>query len=382
MKLQAKFTLNFILLVVVTLVVSFVVINWSVQSQFNQFIHEKNQQWGEMMHGNPSIEILINPFDQKPGALHNRQTPEDRFLDTVSHSLFLAGMIVILLAIVLAYFLSKFFLQRIYRLQSSMHQYMQDGTSKPVLQNGNDEVDELAHMYNLLIEKIEKEEKIRREFFIDMSHELRTPLTSIKGYLEGLVDKVFDPEKEKDIHEKTLNETDRMIHLVKEMTTLAKLESEELKLSKELTDLKKLTEGVIDILTPEAEKKHVTIEIDGEAKAEVDPYKFKQVMINLLENALHYGKNSEPILIEMGEKEGRIFWSIRNTTEGLNEKELAYFFERFYRSDKSRNYDAKKPHLGIGLNIVKKIVEQHGGTISTDIDGEDIIFEILIDMPA
>jgi len=319
----------------------------------------------------PNPDSFNNP--PTPGK---PETPEQNYIHTVSNSLLWAGAIDLTLAIILAYFLSSFLLRKIYRLKNSMHQYMADGSSKPVSHGEDDEVDDLANIYNLLIEKIDKEEKIRKEFFIDMSHELRTPLTSVKGYLEGLVDHVFDPDKEKDIHEKTLAETDRMIHLVKEMTTLAKLESEKIKLVTKPTNLRLITDEVTDMLSPQIKKQHLKTAVHGDVETTIDPYKFKQVIINLVDNAIHYAKKNSTINIEMGKEKTAPYWRIKNSTEGVNPQEVENFFERFYRGDKSRSYDATKPHLGIGLNIVKKIVEQHGGKITAKLEGDEIVFEI------
>ncbi len=374
MKLQAKFTITFILLVIVTTVISFLVINVNLQQQFEKFIRDKNRQW-EQTH-NPNMTPLENPFILPPRP-EKEETPEQNFVRTAKNSLLFAGIIDISLAVILAYILSNFLLKRIYRLKSSMHQYMEDGTSRPVTHGEEDEIDELATIYNELIEKIQREEKVRKEFFIDMSHELRTPLTSVKGYLEGLIDKVFDAEKEKDIHQKALGETDRMIHLIKEMTILAKLESEKPKLTFKRINLRTLTEEVAEMLKPEFEKKGIRLTINGEAEAKIDDYKFRQVLINLTENALQYTKG-KTIDIEIGQKNGGAFWKIQNKTEGTHPEDVEQFFERFYRGDKSRVYEKQKPHLGIGLNIVKKIVEQHRGSITANLKNNVITFEIVL----
>jgi len=383
MKLQAKLTLNFIALVVISIGVSFFLIHWNVQSTFNRFIEEKQQEW-EILQGENGLEIQfkhpgrMNPFMQHPEIPPDRETPEIHFLNGARNSLIWAAMIGAALAIILGYLSSSFLLKRIFRLQSAMHQYMERGTVKAVPHEGVDEVDDLAKIYNLLIEKIQKQEAIRREFFVDMSHELRTPLTSIKGYLEGLLDKVFDQKKEKEIHKKLLNETDRMIRLIREMTTLAKLESEKIIVAKEKVDLKKLTDEVVEMLSTEGESPSPKITVNGRAEAAVDPNKWKQVMINLIENALQYGKKDSPVLIEIETKKRQLIWRIKNKTDLMDQKEIEHFFERFYRADKSRSYDVQKPHLGIGLNIVKKIVEHHGGAIAAGLEGEYLVFEITL----
>lgn len=374
MKLQFKFTLHFILLVLVTISTSFFLINFSVQSQFDRFIKEKNQEWIEITRDNPSVTII--PFRDVAQLSKTRETPEERFQKTVSKSLLLAGLMAMLLGIVLAYLQSKYLLKKIYQLKSSMHQYMLDGTSKPVFHTRSDEIDELANIYNHLIKKIEKEERIRREFFIDMSHELRTPITSIKGYLEGLLDNVFDQNKEKEIQKKALGETDRMARLVKEMTNLAKLETEEVKLEKEVVDIKKLTQEISEILI--TEDSNLKLDISGDLKALVDPHKFKQVIINLLENAIQYREENTNIGITMGQTENHNYWNIKNKTSEINPENLDFFFERFYRADKSRHHDTQKPHLGIGLNIVKKIVDQHQGTIEAKMEKGYVNFRVTL----
>ncbi|MCC7432370.1 HAMP domain-containing histidine kinase [Candidatus Peregrinibacteria bacterium] len=376
MKLQFKFTLHFILLVLVTITASFFLINFSVQSQFDRFIEEKNQEWLEISRRNPSITIIpFRSISEKNKAI---ESPEEKYQKTVSKSLLLAGLMAVFLGIILAYLQSKFLLQKIYRLKSSMHRYMLDGTSKPVFHNRSDEIDDLANIYNHLIKKIEKEEKIRREFFTDMSHELRTPITSIKGYLEGLIDQVFDQDKEKDIYKKALSETNRMARLIKEMTTLAKLETEDAKLDKIATNIKELTQEVVETFITEADSKNIKINILGDIEANLDQNKFKQVIINLLENAIQYGKSDSNIEIEMNNDDQNYYWSIKNESKDINQETADFFFERFYRADKSRQHNNEKPHLGIGLNIVRKIIEQHQGKIEAKVENSQITFKLTI----
>lgn len=387
MKLQAKLTLNFILLVLISIIISFLLINWNVQSQFHSFIQEKRQEW-EFFGKNPNYQRNFqiqffrenNPFNWHPQILHLNETPEEKFLRTTRNSLIWAGLIGILCAIILAYILSKFLLKRIYQLGTAMNQYKDKNISKFVPHGKEDEIDNLVKIYNLLIEKVEKQENFRKEFFIDMSHELRTPLTSIKAYLEGLVDNVFDPIKEKDIHKKTLSETNRMIHLINEMTILAKLESEETELVTKNVNLKTLTNKVLEIFSSEAKEKKLQIDVKGDVEVKVDPYKFKQVLINLIDNAITYSQEDTSIFIEMGKENNQTYWQIRNKTENLPEKDIENLFERFYRGDKSRIYNKQKPHLGIGLNIVKKIIQCHQGTISVKTENQNIIFKIKLNI--
>jgi signal transduction histidine kinase len=388
MKLQAKLTLNFFLLIAVVIVTSFFLLHWNFELQFNRFIDEKNQEWQEMYDTDdkPPVDVRlakkffrsIQPNDAKIFILENEiETPEQKFLRATIDSLIMAGLISMLIAAVLGYLLNKFLLRRIRGLQTSMHDYRDRNVVTSVPHGDEDEIDDLANIYNLLIHKIEKQENIRRDFFIDISHELRTPLTSIKGYLEGLDDKVFAPEKETEIHGKIKRENERMIYLVKEMTSLAKLEAGQMTLHKKATDLHSLSMEVIEDFESYLDERKMKTEVNGSVEVDLDANKFKQVVINLLDNAITYSLEGSTIFIEMGKNNDQIFWHIKNTPAKNLTDEHELFFERFYRADKGRQYNKEKPHLGIGLNIVKKIIDQHGGTISVRRDEEQIIFEIV-----
>lgn len=388
MKLQAKLTLNFFLLIAVVIVTSFLLLHWNFELQFNRFIDEKNKEWQEMYDTDdkPPVDVRlakkffrsIQPNDARIFIFENEiETPEQKFLRATIDSLIMAGLISMLIAAVLGYLLNKFLLRRIRGLQTSMHDYRDRNVVTSVPHGNEDEIDDLANIYNLLIRKIEKQENIRRDFFIDISHELRTPLTSIKGYLEGLDDKVFAPDKEKEIHLKIKRENERMIYLVKEMTSLAKLEAGQMTLHKQVTDLHSLSLEVIEDFESYLDERKIKTEVNGSVKAHLDANKFKQVVINLLDNAITYSLEGSTIFIEMGKNNDQIFWHIKNTPAKQLTDEHELFFERFYRADKGRQYNKEKPHLGIGLNIVKKIIDQHGGSISVRRDEEQIVFEIV-----
>jgi two-component system, OmpR family, sensor histidine kinase BaeS len=421
MKLQAKFVISFISLVVVVVTMSFMFINFNTRSDFEKFIEEKRVEEMATLErnvkikdpGTPPEERLRLQQEQKridqqkqreeeqlrsqQASLQgqgpaqrkanrvtiNPDSPEFRFLDSTKNSLFTVGLIGIFLAIIVGYFMSKLLLRRIFHLQTAMNDYRQKGVSFKVSHGGRDEIDDLSNSYNHLIEKLGEQENIRKEFFTDMSHELRTPLTSVKGYLEGLADGVFEPKKE--VFDKALGETDRMIHLVKELTTLAKLEAGDIPLKLTEVDLRKLTGEVVEDFQARLAEKKTTVKITGDAKIKADHRKFRQVIVNLLDNALSHGDPGHEITITIGKEspgkdKSAHFWEIKNKAAGLSRKHLEYIFERFYRADKSRKYDEKEPHLGIGLNIVKKIVEAHKGKITAKTDDGYAVFRV--EMPA
>lgn len=375
MKLQTRYAISSIVVVLIVITVSFFLIEQRTNDEFRKFTIEKIKN-GK----NQPVEKTNNPPPPNNSEdIHFApDSPEARFVEATRSTLLTVSLLGVALAVAISFIFSKFLLKKISRLQTAMNEYMGRGVVKKVSHSDKDEIDKLTEVYNVLIENIDKQENIRRDFFIDMSHELRTPLTAIKGYLEGLNDNVFAFDKEKEIQRKALTETNRMVYLIKEMTMLAKAEADSQKLIKEKINLAELTREVIMLLRDDANKKEMKVEIIGEAIAKINRDKFKQIIINLLDNAISYGESKSPIVIEIKNENAKTFWIIRNKAIGISKKDLESMFERFYRSDKGRSYDEKKPHLGIGLNIVKKLVEIHDGEIKAKLKDDYVEFEVIV----
>jgi len=394
MKLRTKLTISYILLVIVVVALSHVLIYNQTRVEFARFIDRKSVEMHKasldslknsiIRDENKKIQIqqpkdkMFKPDINIKERLKNlkEQSPEFKFLKATTDSLLLVGIIGIGLAIILAYFLGKFLVRRIAYLKDVIVTYENTGKVKHVPEDGDDEIAELSKVYNHLVEKIEEQDGIRKEFFTDMSHELRTPLTSVKGYLEGLLDGVFDPKKE--IFEKALGETDRMIYLIREMSGLAKMEAEDVKLNKREVNMRELVAQVSAVLQEQAKRNSMDIMIEGEVIHSVDIHKFKQVVINLLSNAISYAIKGTSIFVHVSKESTKFKLSIKNKTENINEEEIKNFFDRFYRADKSRARIGNESHLGIGLNIVRKIVTAHGGTIDVKCEGGEIEFVVVV----
>ena len=375
MKLQTRYAISSIMIALIVIASSFFLIEQRTNDEFKKFTIEKIKNGKNQ----PAEKTNNPPPPSNPEDIHFApDSPEARFVQATRSTLLIASLLGISLAVAISFIFSKFLLEKISRLQTAMNEYMRRGKVKKVAHADKDEIDKLTEVYNILIEKIDNQENIRKEFFIDMSHELRTPLTAVKGYLEGLNDNVFAADREAEIQKKALVETDRMVHLIKEMAILAKTEADNQELSKEKLHLENITKDVISILKNEADAKEMKIEIIGEATAEVNRDRFKQIMINLLDNAISHGEKGGLIKIEMKNENSKAYWAIKNKAVGVFQKDLDYMFERFYRSDKSRFYDGNKPHLGIGLNIVKKLVELHDGKIIASLKDGWVEFEVII----
>jgi two-component system sensor histidine kinase BaeS len=225
------------------------------------------------------------------------------------------------------------------------------------------ELDDLADAINHLSDALKSQEKLRKQMTADVAHELRTPLTALSSHLEAMIEGLWDatPERLKSCHE----EVKRLGTLVEDLGQLAKIEGENLVLNKTRMDLLEIVHTVSDTMKGEITKKNLSLSIEGSPVfAEADKNRFSQVVANLLSNAVKYTPEGGAIGIEVYETDRLGIVKVTDTGIGIPETELPLIFERFYRTDKSRN--RKSGGAGIGLAIVKSIVNAHGGTVTVE----------------
>jgi two-component system, OmpR family, phosphate regulon sensor histidine kinase PhoR len=217
------------------------------------------------------------------------------------------------------------------------------------------------------ITELKNLEQMRKDFVANVSHELKTPITSIKGFSETLLDGAMqDTEALKSFLEIILAESDRLQSLIQDLLELSKIEKHGFELSLEKQEMPALIGEVLPILKDKAEKKEITIHTSFESRgeAEIDPYRLKQVFINLISNAIVYTPKGGDVTISVTEDEKKVHVSIKDNGMGITEEELPRIFERFYRVDKARSRNSGG--TGLGLAIVKHIIEAHEGDIEVD----------------
>lgn len=200
---------------------------------------------------------------------------------------------------------------------------------------------------------------------IDVAHELRTPLTNIRGYLEALSDGVVAPSKE--TMESLQEETIRLAQLVEDLLQLAHADASRGTLHPRKVDLPALASKTLELFRPKFAAKGILVDMDlshvqGDVMA--DPEKLAQVFRNLLQNAWQYTPDGGKVRISSERLSGRIKLSFTNTGEEIPKEDLPFIFERFYRGEKSRSRE--HGGAGIGLAIVKELIEAHGGQVSAE----------------
>lgn len=231
---------------------------------------------------------------------------------------------------------------------------------------GSDEIARLGNSIQSLGEQLDYYENSRNDFLAAVSHELRTPLTYIRGYSDILTKGIDKSSEERREYLKIINEeTKRITHLVNDLFDLSKLQAGKFGLEKEWADINRIIEKVITNLKPAAEKKNLQIKASlmDNPGVYLDARKMEQVFYNLIENAIKYTTQGE-ISIHSDIEQELIIIKITDTGIGIPQSDLPKIWDRFYRVDQSRT--RKTGGTGLGLYIVKKIIESHDGEITVE----------------
>lgn len=217
------------------------------------------------------------------------------------------------------------------------------------------------------ITELKRLEQMRKDFVANVSHELKTPVTSVKGFTETLLDGAADNEALRNRFLKIIwDESERLQSLIQDLLDLSKIEQSQFQLNWHRVDLSMLTDDVIVMLTSKAEEKEITLtkSKEGSGIIEGDPLRIKQIMINLISNAITYSPKGGQITISISEENEKTFFTVNDTGIGIKKEEIPRVFERFYRVDRARSRNSGG--TGLGLAIVKHLVEAHHGDITVE----------------
>jgi two-component system sensor histidine kinase BaeS len=238
------------------------------------------------------------------------------------------------------------------------------------------EIDMLVNSINNMAVSLDTMEKLRKQLTEDVAHELRTPIAILQSYLEAMQEGIWDATSER--LQSCYEEVIRIGKIVGDMEKLATLEGDNLKLDKQRMDLLSTIEKTVISLEGEIRNKKLNVEIRGEHIELLADYdRIRQVILNLLSNSIKYSNEGGNIIFELFERPDSIGFTIRDNGIGISEEDLPFIFERFYRADKSRN--RATGGSGIGLTIVKSIVQAHGGQITVEsILGEGSKFTVTL----
>ncbi len=226
-----------------------------------------------------------------------------------------------------------------------------------------DEMKQLAISLNHLSASLEIQQSLRSRLASDLSHELRTPLSVIKSHIEAVRDGIWKMD------DRTVNvlltETERLMNLADQVRFIEDIESHQVKLSKQEIELKSWVNDLVDIFRPEVERQNKTLKVMGESSnVQIDLDKFKQIIINLVTNALQHTQAGDEITIHIRKLGHETLLEVIDTGEGIEKEAIDHVFERLYRSEEARS--RVNGGSGLGLSVVKSLVEAHGFEIKVE----------------
>jgi signal transduction histidine kinase len=291
-------------------------------------------------------------------------------------------IIVLLLACFVAYFLSKKITKPIEGITKKASEMGKGNYDVVFRENGTLEIDELARTLNKTCKDMARIEELRRDLLANVSHDLKTPLTMIKAYAEMVRDISYNnPEKrEKDLNI-IIDEADRLTILVNDLLELSKMQAANSnQLNIEEYDLVKEIKNILtkyDIIK-ETENYNFVLEVPDEAIVKAEKNKMNQVIYNLINNAINYTGKDKKVTIKVTENKNTYLVEIIDTGKGIKNDDLPYIWDKYYKNDK--NHQRNVVGTGIGLSIVRNILEQHKfkyGVNSKKNKGTTFYFEIV-----
>ena len=282
------------------------------------------------------------------------------FVGAVHRYLIWACLAAVFLAVVLSFLMMRRVLAPLTRMNAISREIAAGNFSVRAPVNTQD--GRLARAFNRMAESLQDLENLRRNLMIDVAHELRTPLTNVRGYLEALNDGVLPPSKE--TFSLLQEETLRLVQLVEDVLQLARADAARGNLELEPVDIQREVRSVCGDFSQRFSRKSITLNIhasNGPLTVSADRHRLVRVLRNLTDNAARYTPAGGLVDIYLKADPRRVRVDFANDISDLVAEDLPYIFERFYRGEKSRS--RQHGGAGIGLAIVKELVEAHSGDI-------------------
>ena len=345
----------------------------------NEEAAEKYEEFPVMI---ASVPILVKDKKSVVGAVVLVSSIDDVFspIKDLKSQVSLLSLMIALLAGLMSFVTSSFITKPLKTLMKFVQKITNGQLDQKVNVVGNDEIAELGNAFNHMAEQLQRVEQSRQEFVSNVSHELKTPLSSIKVLTESLMFQEDVPvEMYKEFFEDINSEVDRLNSIISDLLTLVRLDQREIPLNITEVNLNDMIQNLLKRLAPLAKKKNINLiyESHREVMAEIDIVKLTLALTNLVENAIKYTtEGGEVTVILQGDLQDAII-TVRDTGIGIAKEEQSRIFERFYRTDKTRNRETGG--TGLGLAITYKTIVMHSGSIVVESEeGKGSTFSVQI----
>ncbi len=248
--------------------------------------------------------------------------------------------------------------------------------------HSGDEIEELSNIFDAMLDHIEDYTHRQSQFISDVSHELRTPVAVIKGHI-GMLQRwgKEDPEILNTSLDAAQREAERMSIMINDMLTMVRVQGDFTQYQGEVTNIKESIESVFDNFRVLQEDFSFIVNTEVNADIYIGMYKnhFEQALTILVDNAIKYSPTTKEISIYLEIKHDKVVLHVKDRGEGISQEDIKHIFERFYRTDKSRNRTSTQAGLGIGLSILKQIVDAYQIELTVDSvlgEGTEFILKI------
>ncbi len=315
------------------------------------------QRWPILVDNQEVGLLLVEGAMMTASPLRNQ-----RLLQGVTRAVLLAGLTTGLVAVALAWLLVRQITRPLMTLTAASARIASGDLAARVTVQSNDELGTLATTFNRMATHLQTQETLRRNLVADVAHELRTPLTGIQGTVEAIQDGVFPLTIEQvgSIHEQVI----LLNRLVEDLRTLTNAEAGQLHLDKTTLDLVALCETQVQSFQAQAITQQTDLYLtikDAPPLIHADHQRVGQVLVNLLSNALRHTPSGGVVEVALSTTAQGVEVSVTDSGEGIAPQELPHIFDRFYRTDHSRN--RQTGGSGLGLAIARQLVEAHGGKL-------------------
>lgn len=280
-------------------------------------------------------------------------------LNSITILFIIIGVVVSVIGAVISYFLAEGVVNPVKELTEVAESFAEGDLDVRSINDSKDEFGKLANTFNFMADELMKRDRLKSEFISSVSHELRTPLTAIKGWIITLNNKETDKEMLKlgfDIIEK---ETDRLTNMVEELLDFSRLTSGTTQLRKELINFHDVVSYIRDYLTPRAKRENIDFQVICMQRIPniyIDVDRMKQVLLNLIDNAIKFSNNGGYVIVNVESKKNFLIFTVEDNGCGIGEEELPRVKEKFYKGKNSKSQN------GIGLSICDEIIKLHDGT--------------------